>query len=434
MKPDDQSLLSAYLDGQLAPEQHRAIESCLADDSRLAEEIQSLRHARDLVSELSRPVPPDLSSAVMARVRARLLRRRPWHTRRYAVSWVAGGLGAAAAVVLFLLLQAHPSAPGPNVAAKGGRVPEAHQGVGSPVANEQVADSEPERPADSGRSGPPAATSDNARESGSRIAGDSSVPEPERVARELRTFRELLDNPALRKVFLITDQVGDASEHQVESIVERTTRQEYFRATVSQGIVIDPRHPGKAVVFAVVLERNELEPFRNRLRADFKDRFHEEDVDPAITLQLADVGQVVALPAHPVGDVTIPPTAGLALRAGRREDPGSVDHALASLAADSDQPTLEQERSRPDSDLVISGRDGSVSTGGSHDATQTDAHPGSRETASAGDGDRAPGGEVPRTIGAGPARTASRAGTPSHFPVDDRRLLVLVWIAEGESG
>ena len=84
MSLDDESLLGTYLDGELEPEQRRAVESSLATDSRLAEKVQGLSSVRDLVANLSRPASPDVSPEVMRRVRQALLRRRPWTLDRRA--------------------------------------------------------------------------------------------------------------------------------------------------------------------------------------------------------------------------------------------------------------------------------------------------------------------------------------------------------------
>ena len=115
----------------------------------------------------------------------------------------------------------------------------------------------------------------------------------------------LLDDRRLKRVFLVTDRIGEPAEPQVVSLVERTTHHDFYKITVSQGIVIDPRHPGKATVFALVLDPADLEPFGTRLRDTFKDRVEDNEIDPAIAMQLADIGQVVSLPPRPVAEVTI---------------------------------------------------------------------------------------------------------------------------------
>ena len=159
-------------------------------------------------------------------------------------------------------------------------------------------------------------------------------------------MRKLLDDPHLRRVFLVADQIGRPAEPQIASLVEGTTHRDYFKITVSQGIVIDPRHPGKATVFAVVLDEIELGPFRDRLKKAFSDRLEEDDVDPAVAMQLVDIGQVVSFPANPIGDLMIPPS-NLALRAPELGEPKNPEATLAAAAAEVNEPTAEQERSSP---------------------------------------------------------------------------------------
>src|SRR5271157_2472522 len=75
-------------------------------------------------------------------------------------------------------------------------------------------------------------------------------------------------------------------------------------------------------------------------------RLQEDDVNPAVAMQLADIGQVVSFPAHPIGDLTIP-RSNLALRAPELGEPKNPDPALVAAAAELDEPTAEQERSSP---------------------------------------------------------------------------------------
>ena len=65
MLPDDESLLSAYLDDELSREVHEAVESFLSADPRLTETLRGLVGVRDLVADLSRPVTVDAAPEVM---------------------------------------------------------------------------------------------------------------------------------------------------------------------------------------------------------------------------------------------------------------------------------------------------------------------------------------------------------------------------------
>ena len=94
MLPDDESLLSAYLDGELGREEHEAVESFLNSDPRLAETLRGLVGVRDLLADLSRPVAGDAAPEVMRRLGEIRPGFRPWRTVKHPIRWVrrpAGG-------------------------------------------------------------------------------------------------------------------------------------------------------------------------------------------------------------------------------------------------------------------------------------------------------------------------------------------------------
>src|SRR5947209_14843149 len=102
MTLDDESILSAYLDGELGPEQQQAVESAAIADPRLAEELRGLAALRDLVAGLPRRAPADMTARVMRRVR----HRARLATASRGLSWGpvhAVGLAAIAAGVLMML-------------------------------------------------------------------------------------------------------------------------------------------------------------------------------------------------------------------------------------------------------------------------------------------------------------------------------------------
>ena len=157
---------------------------------------------------------------------------------------------------------------------------------------------------------------------GSVVESTGSVP-----SHDLEHYRQLLDNPNLRRSFLIRSGRDGKGEQQVASVVERTTRYGFFKITVSQGIVIDPRHPEEATVFTLLVNPKELDHLRDQLKVAFSDLVEETPVDPGIVTQLADIGQVQALHPAPLADVSIP-REDLALRtkvAGDTENTGPPD-------------------------------------------------------------------------------------------------------------
>ena len=68
MTIDDDSLLSAYMDGQLGPDQQLVVESALVSDPQLGEELRSLTAVRDLLAGLPRPAAVDVTARVRARI------------------------------------------------------------------------------------------------------------------------------------------------------------------------------------------------------------------------------------------------------------------------------------------------------------------------------------------------------------------------------
>src|SRR4051812_16872467 len=103
MLPDDESLLSAYLDGELGREEHEAVESFLSADPRLAETLRGLVGVRDLLADLSRPIAIDTAPDVMRRLGQRGAGFRPWRSVKHPIRWVAASV-AAAAVLGFLVV------------------------------------------------------------------------------------------------------------------------------------------------------------------------------------------------------------------------------------------------------------------------------------------------------------------------------------------
>src|SRR4051812_31797905 len=92
----DESLLTAYLDGELDPDQRTSIASALVSDPELAEQLRKLSSVRDLIAGLGRPaLTVDLSGAIADRVVAISDRggRRPRLSprRRRIAAWTLGG-------------------------------------------------------------------------------------------------------------------------------------------------------------------------------------------------------------------------------------------------------------------------------------------------------------------------------------------------------
>ena len=140
------------------------------------------------------------------------------------------------------------------------------------------------------------------------------------ASRDLEHVRQLLDDPSLRRVFFVRNGPGSQADQQVASVIERTTRYGFFKLTVSQGIVIDPRHPEEAMVYAVVVNPEELGSLREQLNLVLRDRVEETPADPGIATQLADIRAGRAHPAFPDHGGLDPPRGSRAPHAAFRRD------------------------------------------------------------------------------------------------------------------
>ena len=109
-------------------------------------------------------------------------------------------------------------------------------------------------------------------------------------------------------MLIVTDIVGGHADRQVGELLEKTPRRtaSFGRITVSQGIVIDPDHPGEATVFAVVMDDRELKTFQGELEQSFPSAVEESGPRPEVVTQLAEIGQVSILPGTTVADVLLP--------------------------------------------------------------------------------------------------------------------------------
>src|SRR3954469_10343067 len=108
MTLDDESLLTAYLDDELASDQRSSIESALLADPELADGLRRLVELRELLAGMSRPtIPVDLAGAVVRRIQRRAgrgLRRAPSMLPPLGAARLVAGLGLAATVLIGLTL------------------------------------------------------------------------------------------------------------------------------------------------------------------------------------------------------------------------------------------------------------------------------------------------------------------------------------------
>jgi hypothetical protein len=419
---DNDWFLGAYVDGQLSPDEEQSVESDLVADPQLAEELRSLTSLRDLVAGLSRDAPIDVTPQVMRRIRRRLRFRSILARIASAGSptWRRAGadalLGSAAAALIAICMtfairllpttEVADKPPQPSVAAGAARSADPH--ARAPLAHA------PSFPAQV--SGAPAPSD--------RGFGVQRTNPPRQVfertppSRDIEFVHQFLDNPRLRHILLVTDPDG-STEQKVATVVEQTTRFNYCKITISQGIVIDPRHPEQATVFALVVEPGSLDSLRSRLRLALEDRVEESPVDAAVVTQLADIGEVQSFQPSPAGDVLIPRHGELSLR----QDADAFDDGFAAVR---DRPTLEQERSSPAAEFSQPAAARAQRGEPPFALAAADSH---KPT------DRAPAGAVGSPALAHPKQDEHSAGGAPAAPArTDDNVVVLVWVARTKAG
>jgi hypothetical protein len=354
MSSDDDTILSAYMDGQLDAGRQQRVESALVASPRLAENLRALSAVRDLVAGLPRDAGVDVSPEVMRRIRSlgrspsRLDQSRPgavW-ARRIAVG--AGSVAVAAAILLMVMVLF--SVPGNHGAATASR--KAIDNViadSGPGANTRLTDERGVSVAvDSGSSALRTAAvksesldtvspADEQRTALAVALDTGSSYDDQQLA------RRMLDSPAERRLFVVKNGADGKIQQQVASVVERTSRFGFFKITVSQGIVIDPRHPDEATVFALLVSPKELGRLHDQLKNVIPDAVEESHADPGIVTQLADIGRVKQFAPVPTAE---PATPGEVLAIRTRV--GASDNGSPPAATTRRHPTPEQYNSAPD--------------------------------------------------------------------------------------
>jgi len=331
MTNDDESFLSAYMDGQLDPEQQHRVESALAASPQLAERMRGLILVRDMVASLPRDGSVDVSARVMQQIRARQRRGflptlEGWRHGSRRILPLAGLAATAATLMvaasLAILVQTSQLDPGEPPVGELARAlavapkdpvvlpaPVPVDAKATAVAPEALASSSHTDIAGAHAAGIPpvsAVLSD---------PGPAPLSDTTEVAsnRGLDQLRPFLDDPSLKRFFLVESDPKNDSEFTVASIVEHTTHLDFFRISVPQGIVIDPRHPDRATVFAVALDARQVDRFHEQLKVALPGLVEQRPLDPAIATQLAEISTVQSRAPAALDRVEIPREA-LALR------------------------------------------------------------------------------------------------------------------------
>jgi hypothetical protein len=331
MTLNDESLLTAYLDGELEPDERLSIESALLDNPALARRLRELTQVHELIAGLPRPaLLVDLGAEIGSRIDPNPVRLWPaLRGRRLVVAVTATSvltLAASLLVALGLALRHQP--PGPRQV---------------PVSTQPIEIAGDPKSVPSGDHPPASETTPALPRLAQRTSDSAALERKQRDAVAAEKIRALLDSPRLQRVFIVTDVIGGDTPDRVEELVQKTARTEatYGRITVSQGIVIDPLHPQKATVFALVLNEQELRHFQNKLKQSFPDRVEEAEADPIVVAQLAEIGQVSVLPGSPASEVVIPFGASPRIAASKFDLPRQPPLETTQLAPDFGRPDLD---------------------------------------------------------------------------------------------
>ena len=294
--------------------------------------MRALTQVRDLVAALPHDGSVDVTARVMQRIAARPRGRgflpslEGWRRGSRRILPLAG-LAASAALLMVaasaaILMQASqlenaghavaqvkhgqaviPSNPTARAAPEEGL-------AGSVVSSLSVSSARRSEPAALAATGIAAASSVPVNTTRTSAGVETGEPWPSGDAARLRP---LLDSPNLKRFFWVGSGSRNDAEQVAASIVERTTHFDYFKITVAQGIVLDPRRPGEATVLAFVVDPAGLERFNDQLKAALPGLVRQEALDPGIATQLADIDRVQSFPPASLGEVEIPREA-LALR------------------------------------------------------------------------------------------------------------------------
>ncbi len=304
MNLEDETFLSAYLDGELDPADRLAVEWAVESSPALAEQIRELGQARAAVVHLGRPrMPRDLAPAVVGRLVAARRRAQLRDLVRPGKHALAASAVLAMAASLFLaLIVLHRSTHenhqfglfatwfGNDPAARTHPIPDIRHAP-APTPAPSIANHVPPRPAR------PATA---ARNSAPRWAEDPAEARARaRVAGMVGGHRSAI------RALIVTDASGDSDR--VRSLLQADARKvpDFGRISIDQGIVVDPAWPEGADVYPVVLDERGCQPFLDRLRAAFPSLRIEPSVDAELLTQLPEVGGISlfrGVEAAPLGD------------------------------------------------------------------------------------------------------------------------------------
>ena len=326
--PFDESLLTAYLDGELDDQQRGEVDRAIAADPALLRTLDGLAATRDWLSSHAVLAPSaglDLSTRVLARIE----REQGVRAARHRWTVLATSLATVAALAL-VAVAPRWFAPRPAVTLPRGGQPELAQRDQPPGDDgrerEQLAEGlspSVSRPTPVGdAAGLPADPALSITDSSVGVAGSVAhdlakpptlrragsgdvltgqpgpIDQSNLAARQLRLaelakaaqdresdnqaglsiavadprerLRELLGRPGLVRIVVAADRIEDKDLQAIDKLLAQESLEEpdFLRISLSQQIVIDPAHPQDAVVFAVVMNHEHVGSFRRGLEKE----------------------------------------------------------------------------------------------------------------------------------------------------------------------
>jgi hypothetical protein len=434
MNFEDETFLSAYMDGQLGPDDQQQVESVLVANPKLAEKLRVMTAVRDLVVGLHRDATVDVTHEVMDRIRQRRRSRSRFAASGLLNAWAlrnrraAGFITAAAGIILVVavmqsLHRIHRAEPGPR-----NLVDNIITDSRSSTTSSSIDDGAATVALQPG----PSESQAGVAQSVALVTGlprvDSRAASPpslsgEQANGDLELCRRLLDNPLERRFFVVKDGREGRAQQQVASVVEHTTRFGFCKITVSQGIVIDPRHPDQATVFALLVSPHEFERMRDQLKVALPDLIEETPADPGIVTMLADMSDVRACPPAPLADVSIPREA-LALR--------SKFASAAESAANSAPASGPKTTGRPSPETNRSDRVPATDPSGTPPVPELSTRLASAEGATREPDASAPARDLSSDpiSGTGVARSEPRSAANVDRAKAEDLIVVLVWVSK----
>ncbi len=305
MNPDDESLLSAYLDNELDPADRLAFEWAIETNPALAEQYRSLVQMRSAVSSLPRPeIPRDLAATINARLVANRRRQRfEKFARPVQVIAAFSGFSAIAASLIFALILLNHS------------LHESDQP--GPVVTQPTQNLRPHQPAPDSILVPPVENPQlvaNAAQPSPRpvvLPPAPALPGQADQTRELgarQTVAAMLEQSHVRRVRIVTD-VLNAPEMVKNLIIDDGRLNPNFgQISICQEIVLDPDYPGTVVVFAVPMNERDRRAFVSQLAKPFPGLVEEtEETRPDLVTDLTQVGQVALFRGTEAAPLVDPP-------------------------------------------------------------------------------------------------------------------------------